>query len=160
MRGVGNATSLRSVCHTVFQVLPLLAAALLFEQAADGVTVRTDAPSYSPGDPIQITILNGGSDRISRGGLACTDIWPLALEQRQDDDSWQPVTVPQHQCVGIAAVLVSPGDVQRKTISNLTLDPGSYHVVYAFDDVDNGTQDTSISDPFDITPAAAALSST
>jgi hypothetical protein len=138
----------------VFSVLPLLAAALLFGQAADGISVTTDAPSYASGDPIQVTIQNGGSDRISRGGLDCTDIWPLDLEQRQADDSWLPVIVPQHQCIGIAAALVSPGDTQMKTLSNLALDPGTYHVVYAFDDVDNGTQDASISDPFDITPSS------
>lgn len=137
----------------MFHVFPLLAAALVFAQPADGVSVTTDASSYAPGDPIQVSIVNGGPDRITRGGLACTDIWPLALEQRQDDDSWQPVTVPQHQCIGIAAVLVSPGDTQSRTISNLTLDPGTYHVVYAFDDVDNATQDMSISDPFDIVAA-------
>jgi hypothetical protein len=142
----------------VFQVLPLLAAVLLFSQAADGVSVTTDAASYSSGDPIQVTIQNGGADRISRGGLACDDIWPLALEQRQSDGSWQPLTVPRHQCIGIAAVLVGPGQTQTK-IMNLVLDPGTYHVVYAFDDVDNATQDVSSSDPFDVTPAPSQSSS-
>jgi hypothetical protein len=132
----------------------LAAAALLFAQPADGVSVSTDAPGYAPGDPIQVTILNVGPDRISRGGLACTDIWPLVLEQRLNDGTWDPVSVPQHSCIGIAAALVGPGETQTETIS-LSLDPGTYHVVYAFDDVDNGTQEMSTSDPFDITSSAS-----
>lgn len=32
----------------------------------------------------------------------------------------------------------------------LSLDAGTYHVVYAFDDVDNGRQGMCISDPFDV----------
>ena len=142
-----------SVCNTVialgFFYLSVVFAAALFAQPADGVEVATDASAYTSGDPIQVTIANNGPDRISRGGLDCNDIWPLALEMRQDDGSWQPVQVPQHGCIGIAAALISPGDSFSKTIS-LTLDAGTYHVVYAFDDVDNGTQDMSISDPFDV----------
>jgi hypothetical protein len=133
----------------------LLAFSSLFAQPADGVTVATDAPTYLPGDSIKVTITNAGPDRISRGGLDCDDLWPLALEQLAADGSWQAVSVPQHRCIGIAAILVSPGETQMRTI-NLPLDVGTYHVVYAFDDVDNGTQETSISDPFDITPTASA----
>jgi len=131
-------------------VFLLLLAALFFGQPADGVGVSTDAAAYAPGDPIQVTILNAGPDRISRGGLDCDDLWPLALEQRANDGSWQPVPVAPRQCVGIAAALVGPGETQTMTIS-LTLDPGAYHILYAFDDVDNGTQEMAISDPFDIT---------
>ena len=127
----------------------LLAAASLFAQAADGVSVMTDAPAYAVGAPIQVTLINAGSDRISRGGLACDDLWPLALEQLSSDGSWQPVDVARRQCIGVAAELVSPGDSQQRTI-DLPLDVGTYHVLYAFDDVDNGTQDVSVSDPFDV----------
>jgi Bacterial Ig-like domain len=125
------------------------AAALVVGQSVDGVSVTTDASSYAPGDQIQVTIDNAGPNRITRGGLDCDDIWPLALEQRQSGGDWQPVPVPSHSCIGIASVLVSPGESQSRTIS-MTLDPGTYHVVYAFDDVDNGTQEVSVSDDFDV----------
>jgi hypothetical protein len=59
--------------------------------------VSTDAATYTPGDQIQVTILNSGPDRILRAG-----------------------------------------EMQTMTISP-TLDPGAYHLVYAFDDLDNGT---------------------
>ena len=140
--------------HVPLPLVTGLVVSLLFGQPADGVSVATDASAYAVGDPIQVTILNSGPDRISRGGLDCDALWPLALEQHAADDSWQAVPVASHQCIGIAAILVGPGETQSMTIS-LSLDPGSYHVVYAFDDVDNGTQDMSISDPFDITGASA-----
>jgi hypothetical protein len=123
--------------------------ASVLAQAADGVSVMTDAPAYPPGAPIQITLTVAGPDRISRGGIACDDVSPLALEQLSSDGSWQPVDVAQHTCIGIAAELLSPGDTQQQTIK-LPLDVGTYHVLYAFDDIDNGIQDVSISDPFDV----------
>ena len=131
-------------------ILILIAVApLLFGQSVDGVSVTTDASTYAPGDQIQVSIDNAGPDHITRGGLDCDDLWPLALEQRQSDGGWQPIPAPRHTCIGIASVLVSPGESQSRTIS-MTLDPGTYHVVYAFDDVDNGTQDESVSDAFDV----------
>jgi len=141
------------LCSTVFPLgffnLGVVFAMLLFAQAADGVEVATESASYASGDPIQVTIVNNGPDRISRGGVDCNDSWPLAVEMLQDYGSWQPVQVPQHACIGIAAALINPGESFSKLIS-LSLGPGTYHVVYAFDDVDNGTQDMSISDPFDV----------
>lgn len=130
-------------------LLALTAALHLLGQPADGVSVSTEAFAYTPGDPIQVTIFNAGPDRITRGGLACTDIWPLGVEQRQSDASWLEVPVAPRQCEGITSVLVNPGDAQTQTIA-LSLDPGTYHVVYAFDDIDNGVQDVATSDPFDI----------
>jgi hypothetical protein len=127
-----------------------VASTAMFGQAADGVSVTTDAATYMSGTPVQVTIQNGGPDRITRGGLDCADSWPLALEQLQPDGSWQDVPMPRHACIAIASVLVAPGEAQTGTIS-LVLDAGSYHVVYAFDDVDNGTQDASISEPFSVT---------
>jgi hypothetical protein len=146
------------LCH-IFRglsalILTALAAiALVVGQSVDGVTVTTDAASYAPGDQIQVTIDNAGPSRITRGGLDCDDLWPLALEQRQSAGDWQPVPVPPHACMGIASVLVSPGESQSRTIA-MTLDPGTYHVVYAFDDVDNGTQEVSVSDDFDVVAPA------
>ncbi len=128
-----------------------LAIGLWVAQSMNGVSVATDSPTYNLGDPIQVTISNGSLDRISRGGLACDDLWPLALEQLDGDGNWQPVEVPQHQCIGIAAPLFAPGDTQTQTIS-LALDPGRYHVLYGFDDIDNGTYLVAISDPFDVLP--------
>ena len=130
-------------------LIAVAATALLFGQSVDGVTVATGASTYAPGDQIQVTIENAGPSRITRGGLDCDDLWPLALEQRQADGTWQPVPAPGHACIGIASVLVSPGESQSHTIS-MILDPGTYHVVYAFDDVDDGTQDVSLSDAFDV----------
>ena len=141
--------------HVFVPLFAGLAFALHFGQPTDGISVTTDATSYAPGDPIQVTILNSGPDRVVRGGTDCDDLWPLALEQHAADDSWQVVPAPSHQCIGIAAALLGPGETQTMTVS-LTLDPGSYHLVYAFDDVDNGTQDMSISDPFDITSDPAS----
>lgn len=140
------------VCDTGCDVLSaaiFLGMASMFAQAVDGVSIMTDAPVYAPGAPIQITLSVAGPDRISRGGIACDDVWPLALEQLSSDGSWQPVDVARHACIGIAAELLSPGDTQQQTI-NLPLEVGTYHVLYAFDDVDNGFQDVSISDPFDV----------
>jgi hypothetical protein len=133
----------------VFSLVAVAVIAQLFGQPVDGVIVTTDTSIYAPGDQIQVGIANAGPDRITRGGLDCDDLWPLALEQRQADSTWQPVPAPRHACIGIASVLVGPGESQSRTIS-MTLDPGTYHVVYAFDDVDNGTQDVSISDAFDV----------
>ncbi len=142
--------------RSVISVLALAAALALVPataqaQAADGVTVTTDVTSYAPGDPIQVTITNGGPDRITRGGLDCDDLWPLALEQQDDTGNWQPVQAPRHGCIGIAGTIVVPGDTQTHTIS-LPLDPGTYHVSYAFSDVDAGTQNVSVSDPFTVDP--------
>jgi len=128
---------------------PLTAAAGADVQAADGVAVTTDATTYLPGDPISVTITNGGSDRITRGGLDCDPLWPLALEQLQSDGSWQALPRPPSSgCIGIAGVLVPPGGTQTHQIS-LTLDPGTYHVVYSFSVVGDG-QLTSYSEPFTI----------
>lgn len=131
-------------------LLALTAALNLLGQPVDGVTVSTDASIYAPGDPIQVTIFNAGPDRVARGGLACTDIFPLGLEQRQPDATWLEVPVPQSDCVAIEAVLFGPGESQTQTI-DVSLDPGTYHVVYGFDDVDNGIQDVAASEPFDVT---------
>jgi hypothetical protein len=130
-------------------LIAVAAIAQLFGQSMDGVLVTTDASTYAPGDQIQVSIENAGPDRITRGGLDCDDLWPLALEQRQPDSTWQSLPAPRHACIGIASVLVGPGESQSRTIS-MPLDPGTYHVVYAFDDVDNGTQDVSVSDAFDV----------
>jgi hypothetical protein len=134
----------------VLAPLALVAALHLFGQPADGVSVSTDASTYAPGDPIQITIFNAGPDRITRGGLACTDIWPFGIEQRQPDSSWLDVPAPRSDCLAIEAALFGPGESQTRTI-DVSLDPGTYHVIYVFDDVDNGIQDVAASDPFDIT---------
>ena len=128
-----------------------LAPVAALAQVADGVTVTTDATGYAPGDPIQVTITNGGPDRITRGGLDCDEIWPLALEQQDDSGNWQSVEVPRHGCIGVAGTIVAPGETQTRTIT-LQLDPGTYHVLYAFNDIDAGTQDVSVSDPFTIDP--------
>ena len=98
-------------------LIAVAATALLFGQSVDGVTVATGASTYAPGDQIQVTIENAGPSRITRGGLDCDDLWPLALEQRQADGTWQPVPAPGHACIGIASVLVSPGESQSRTIS-------------------------------------------
>jgi hypothetical protein len=127
----------------------LLLATTLYVQPAQSVTVATDASTYSVGDTIQVTISNNGPDRITRGGLACDDLWPLALEQLAEDGSWQPVAVPRHQCIGIASALIAPGQTQLRTIA-LVLDPATYHVVYMFSDVDAGMIDIAVSDPFDV----------
>jgi len=123
--------------------------ALLLAQPADGVNVTTDSSSYQQGAPIEVTIVHAGPDRITRGGLACDDVWPLALEELDADGTWQPVPVAPRQCIGIAAVVVSPGQSQTKTLT-LPLEVGSYHLVYGFDDIDNGTYEVATSDPFDI----------
>ena len=116
---------------------------------AGSVSVTTDNSSYGVGDPIQVTIENNSGDRIARGGLDCDDLWPLALDQLDVDGNWQPVAVPQHNCIGITAALIFPGQTQSRTVS-LVLDPGTYHVVYAFTDVDTQSQEVSASDPFDV----------
>jgi hypothetical protein len=125
--------------------------ASVYAQAVDGVSVSTDSTSYAPGDPIQVTIANAGPDRVSRGGLACDDVWPLALEQLADDGTWQPVTVPRHQCIGITAALLGPGQSQVRTLT-VSLDPGTYHLAYPFDDADTSARNIAYSDPFDIVP--------
>lgn len=132
-------------------------ASALVGQAAAGVSVATDNPAYAVGDPIQVTIQNGGTDRVSRGGLACDDVWPLALEQQGGDGNWQPVQVPQHGCIGIAAALLLPGRSIARTI-NLQLDPGTYRLAYPFDDADTGGSQTAYSDPFDVGLTASDLS--
>ncbi len=139
------------------RLLPLILAILLglavatavAAESADGVAVITDGATYALGDPIQVTIANDGPDRITRGGLACDDLWPLALEQLDPDGNWQPVVVPRHQCIGIAGILVAPGQTQVRTITP-ALDPGTYRLVYAFMVVGAGTQFTATSDPFDV----------
>jgi len=123
--------------------------ATVVAQAADGVSVSTDSASYASGDPIQLTISNAGPDRVSRGGLACDDAWPLALEQLTDDGTWQPVTVPRHQCIGITAALLSPGQSQSRTIT-LLLYPGTYRASYPLDDADTATHGVAYSDPFEV----------
>lgn len=131
---------------------PLPAAA----QSAAGVSLSTDSPTYNVGDPIQVTIANDGTDRITRGGLACDDLWPLAIEQQGPDGNWQPVGVPTHQCIGIAGVVMSPGQSQSRTVSP-ALDPGTYHLVYSFSIVGSGAGEGAVSDAFDVVePGAGA----
>src|SRR5258708_3757268 len=132
----------------------LAAAQPIAAQFADGVTVLTDSATYSVGDPIQVTIANDGPDRITRGGLACDDLWPLALEQQDPDGNWQPLAVPRHQCIGIAGVLIAPGQQQARTITP-PIDPGTYHLVSAFMVVGSGAQLTATSDPFDVVDPSA-----
>ena len=141
----------------VLRLLPLILAILLglavatpvAAESADGVAVTTDSAAYALGDPIQVTIANDGLDRITSGGLACDDLWPLAPEQLDPDGNWQPVAVPRHQCIGIAGILVAPGQTQVRTITP-ALDPGTYRLVYAFRVVGAGTELTATSDPFDV----------
>ena len=129
---------------------PLMLLTLLLQSAdTGGVAVTTDSATYAVGDPIQVTIANNSGDRITRGGLDCDDLWPLALEQLDADGNWQLVPAPQHNCIGITATLISPGQTQMRTLS-LVLDPGTYHVVYAYTDVDTQSQDVAVSDPFDV----------
>jgi len=127
---------------------------LLVGQPANGVSVVTDMAAYTQGDPVQVTIQNAGPDAITRGGIVCDDVWPLALEQVQDDGTWQAVPVPRRtSCTGVAGVLFQPGGSQVHTLS-LSLDPGTYRVVYAFDVVGSGgapnAGQIAYSEPFEV----------
>jgi hypothetical protein len=129
---------------------------LLFAQSADGVSVTTDMAAYTQGDPIQVTIQNAGPDAITRGGIVCDDVWPLAVEQLQPDGTWQAVMVPRRaNCIAIAAILFQPGQSVVRSVS-LGFEPGTYRVAYAFDVVGSGPAANSrlvaFSDPFDVNP--------
>jgi hypothetical protein len=131
---------------------------LLFAQPANGVSVSTDMPAYTQGDPIQVTILNAGPDAVTRGGIVCDDVWPLLVEQLQSDGTWQEVPVPRRaNCIAIAGILFQPGQSLMRTVS-LSLDPGTYRVAYAFDVVGSGPAPNArlvaYSDPFDVNPPA------
>src|SRR5579859_231724 len=133
---------------------------LLVGQPANGVSVVTDMAAYTQGDPVQVTIQNAGPDAITRGGIVCDDVWPLALEQLQDDGTWQAVPVPRRaSCIGVAGVLFQPGGSQVHTLS-LSLDPGTYRVVYAFDVVGSkgapNAGQIAYSDPFDVNAPTGA----
>jgi hypothetical protein len=135
---------------------------LVFGQAVNGVSVTTDLSVYLPGDPIQVTIYNAGPDAITRGGIVCDDVWPLAIEQLQVDGSWQEVPVPRRSnCIAIAGVLFQPGQTITRTVS-LNLDPGTYRVTYAFDVVGTGpapnARMVAYSDPFDVVAGTGAAS--
>jgi hypothetical protein len=135
---------------------------LFFGQPVEGVSVSTDMSAYAQGDPVLVTIQNTGPDAITRGGIVCDDVWPLAVEQLQDDGSWQGVVVPRRaSCIGITGVLFQPGRTLTQTLS-LSLDPGTYRVAYAFDVVGSGPAPNAgqiaYSDPFDVNaPAGAGL---
>jgi hypothetical protein len=144
--------------------LIMVLAHLVSGQPADGVSVATDMAAYTQGDPVLVTIQNAGPDPITRGGIVCDDVWPLAVEQLQEDGTWQPVVVPRRAtCIGIAGVLFQPGRTLNLTLS-LSLDPGTYRVAYAFDVVGSGPAPTAgqiaYSDPFDVNapPGAERLS--
>src|SRR5258708_2667796 len=128
-------------------------------QTADGVSVTTNSSSYAPGATIDVTVENNGPDRVTRGGIVCDDVWPLSLEQLQDDGSWQPQRVPARaNCIAVAGVLFGPGQSLTRSVS-LMLDPGTYRVGYTFDVVGSPPAQMLIasSDPFAIrAPTATA----
>ena len=124
--------------------------------AASGtVSVSTDASSYTPGDPVTVTLVNGSTTPIAPlGGIVCQGSpWPFTVQRLDDAGTWQDVAFPRTPpCIGIAVALLGPGESQTRTFA-ADANAGTYRVLYAYNPSDGSGQALAVSDPYDVDAA-------
>jgi hypothetical protein len=92
---------------------------------AGGVEVTTDRSRYGPGDPLTLTVHNGGADTLAFN--PCT-----RTIERESDGGWSPVSEPQRICT-MEAWILAPGERRAgPTELPAELPPGRYRAALAF----------------------------